>query len=164
MEVLACFLKYSSNAIVYYPGVCSPSISLTIKNCKLSLLANVSQSSDPTLQELTLQLDLVLECFRLTIVIIEFLLKPGNSWTPFLLLRNLTTLVKKLQPLKKKLCVQKLDFLSVQCKFKDAAFLETSIHLWNRLLFWFHPGELLFILRASFDTLQTPMNLRRWKV
>ena len=29
----------------------------TVKHCKLSLLANVSQSSDPTLRELAVQLD-----------------------------------------------------------------------------------------------------------
>jgi len=52
----------------------------------------------------------------------------------------------------------------VQCKFSDAAFLETSNHLWNRLLLGFHPGQLSFILRASSDTLPTPMNLRRWKI
>ena len=46
----------------------------------------------------------------------------------------------------KALRAQKLDSLSVQCKFKDAAFLEMSAHLWNRLLLGFHPGQLSFIL------------------
>ena len=35
--------RSATRVILYYPGVCSLSISLTVKNCKLSLLANVSQ-------------------------------------------------------------------------------------------------------------------------
>ena len=62
------------------------------------------------------------------------------------------------------MCTQKLDSLSVQCKFKDATSLETSMHLWNRLLFGLHPGQFSFILRASSDTLPTPVNLQRWKI
>jgi len=74
-------------------------------------------------------------------------------------------LVKKVATAEEKaLCMQKLNFLSVQCKFKDAAVLELSTRLWNRLLFGFHPGQLSFVLRASSDTLPTPMNLRCWKI
>ena len=50
-------LQSAYRVILFYPGVCSPSISLTVKHCKLSLLVNISQSSDPMLQELALQLD-----------------------------------------------------------------------------------------------------------
>jgi len=88
--------------ILYYPGVCSPSISLTVKHCKLSLLANVSQSSDLTLPELALQ----------------------------------------------------LDFGSGMLQLNDK----------HRLLLGLHPGQFLFILRASSDTLPTPVNLQRWKI
>ena len=59
-------------------------------------------------------------------------------------------------------CTHKLEFLSVQCKLKDAASLETSSHLWNRPLLGFHPGQ-LSILHASSDTLPTPMNLHQWQ-
>ena len=49
--------RSATRVILYYPGVCSPSISLVAKHCKLSLLANITQSSDPMLRELALQLD-----------------------------------------------------------------------------------------------------------
>ena len=39
-------------------SVLSQYISLTVKHCKLSLLANVTQPSDPLHQELALQLDI----------------------------------------------------------------------------------------------------------
>ena len=45
------------DAILYFPSVCSPSISLIIKHCKLSLLANITQSSNPMLQGIALKLD-----------------------------------------------------------------------------------------------------------
>ena len=57
-------------------------------------------------------------------------------------------------------CTQKLDSLSVQYKFREATCLETSTHLWNRLLLGFHSGQLSFVLRAFSDTLPTPMNLQ----
>ena len=64
----------------------------------------------------------------------------------------------------KVLCTDKLDSLNVQCKFKDAASLKMSTRLWNRLLLGFHPGQLSFVLRASSDTLPTPINLQRWRI
>jgi len=62
------------------------------------------------------------------------------------------------------LCQGKLDTLSVQCKFEDSATLEAESKLWNRLLLGFHPGQLSFVLRASSDTLPTPLNLHRWHI
>ena len=62
------------------------------------------------------------------------------------------------------LCKEKLDTLSVQCKFESSAVLEADSKLWNRLLLGFHPGQLSFVLRASSDTLPTPLNLRRWHI
>ena len=44
--------------VLYYPGVCCPSISLVSREAKLSLLACVSASADQRLQELGLQLNL----------------------------------------------------------------------------------------------------------
>ena len=40
------------------------------------------------------------------------------------------------------LCKEKLDTLSVQCKFESSAVLEADSKLWNRLLLRFHPGQL----------------------
>ena len=61
IKYLKCWLCLSHSAthvILNYPGVCCPSISLILKQCKLSLLANISISSDPLIQELALQLNL----------------------------------------------------------------------------------------------------------
>ena len=49
--------RSATRVVLYYLGVCSLSIFLGVKHCKLSLLTNVTQSSDPMLQELALQLD-----------------------------------------------------------------------------------------------------------
>jgi len=43
-------------AVLYYPGVCCPSISQVSRQAKLSLLSCISASSDYQLQELGLQL------------------------------------------------------------------------------------------------------------
>ena len=48
--------RSATREILYYPGVCCPSISQVPREAKLSLLACVSASSDSWLQELNLQL------------------------------------------------------------------------------------------------------------
>jgi len=51
-----------------------------------------------------------------------------------------------------------LQTLSVQSNFEESAKLETVCKTWNRLLSGLHPGQLSFILRASFHTLPTDVN------
>ena len=154
--------RSATRVILYYPGVCSPSISLTVKNCKLSLLANVSQSSDPALQELVLQLDIGSGMFQINGRHHGILSQAREQLISIPSAKKLYHACKTIAAAEEKAqCVQKLNSLSVQCKFSDAAFLETSNQLWNRLLLGFHPGQLSFILRASSDTLPTPLNLRR---
>ena len=48
--------RSATRVILYYPGVCCPSVSQVSREAKLSLLACVSASSDSRLQELNLQL------------------------------------------------------------------------------------------------------------
>ena len=50
--------RSATRVILYYPGVCCPSVSQVSREAKLSLLACVSSSSDLWLQELNLQLRL----------------------------------------------------------------------------------------------------------
>ena len=50
--------RSASRVILYYPGVCCPSITHVFREAKLSLLSCVSVTSDPWLQELGLQLHL----------------------------------------------------------------------------------------------------------
>jgi len=46
----------ATRVVLYYPGVCCPSISYVVREAKLSLLACVSASADQKLQERGLQL------------------------------------------------------------------------------------------------------------
>ena len=46
--------RSATRVILYYPGVCCPSVSQVSREAKLSLLACVSSSSDLRLQELNL--------------------------------------------------------------------------------------------------------------
>ena len=48
----------AAHDILYYPGVCCPSISQVSRQAKLSLISCISVSSDYQLQELGLQLQL----------------------------------------------------------------------------------------------------------
>ena len=143
----------------------SPSISLAVKHCKLSLLANVSQSCDPTLRELAFQLDFGSGMLQLNDRHHEILSRAREQLNSIPCDKKLYHKCKKVANAEEGVtCTQKLDSLSVQCKFKDAAFLEMSTCLWNRLLLRLHLGQFSFILRASSDTLPTPMNLQRWKI
>ena len=53
-----CLPHSATRVILNYPSVCCPSVSLISRQCKLSLLATISISSEPLIQELALQLDL----------------------------------------------------------------------------------------------------------
>ena len=60
-----CFLKIwlnlpqsATHVVLYYPGICCPSISHISREAKLSLLARVDASTDDRLQELGFQLHL----------------------------------------------------------------------------------------------------------
>ena len=53
--------------------------------------------------------------------------------------------------------------LSVQSKFLDVCDLEKSNRVWARILVGLPAKQLSFILRASSDTLPTPIN-QRWKM
>ena len=50
--------RSATRAILYYPGVCCPSISQVSREAKLSLLSCISATGDPQLQQLGLQLHL----------------------------------------------------------------------------------------------------------
>ena len=113
--------------------VCAPQHFL--KHCKLSLLANITQSSDPVLQELALQLYFDSELLQINDNHCGILTQAREQLSTIPSAKKLCLASKKVATAKEKaLCTDKLESLSVQCKFKDAAFLETSTHLWNRLL------------------------------
>ncbi|XP_065884075.1 uncharacterized protein [Dysidea avara] len=132
----------ATRVILYYPGVCCPSISHVSREAKLSLLACVSASSDLRLQELNLHL-------RLGNVALQI---QDNDYS------ILSIAQKQLSafPIS--------SSLTVQSKFESSAELESSCKTWNRLLKGFHPGQLSFLLRAASDTLPTAVNLQRWSI
>ena len=49
-------------------------------------------------------------------------------------------------------------------KFNNICQLESQNQVWNRIQLGLLPGQLSFLLRASSDTLLTPLNLKRWKL
>ena len=52
----------------------------------------------------------------------------------------------------------------VQCKLTEAVNLEQKSQVWKRIRGGLPADQLSFILRATSDTLLTPLNLRRWKI
>jgi len=56
IRYLLALPRSATCAILYYPGVCCPSVSQISRHAKLSLLSCISASSDYQLQELRLQL------------------------------------------------------------------------------------------------------------
>ena len=82
--------RYATRVILYYPGICCPSVSHVSREAKLSLLSCVSNSSDSRLQELGLHLHL------------------GNVLLQFQSHKTVTSD-----------CETHLNHLSVQCKFLD---------------------------------------------
>ena len=56
----------------------------------------------------------------------------------------------------------KLESLSVQCKFRDVIKLEEKNKVWSRLVSDLPTGQLSFVLRMGKDVLPTPLNLKRW--
>ena len=60
-----CLPCSATCVILNYPGVCCPSVSLILRQCKLSSLTNILISLDPLIQELALQLDLFSGLFQI---------------------------------------------------------------------------------------------------
>ena len=54
--------------------------------------------------------------------------------------------------------------LPVPSKILEVSELENSNWVWKRILQGLPAGQMFFLLRASMDTLSTPLNLRRWKL
>jgi len=149
-------------AILYYPGVCCPSISVVSREAKLSLLSCISASGDPQLQQLGLQLHLYLQTQASDY---QLLSKAHLQLSSFPMAYPLYLLSKKLLRADELSRYDNhLDNLSVQCELEDSVCLESSCRTWSRLLLGCHPGHLSFILRAASDILPKPVNLQRWHI
>jgi len=146
-------------AILYYPGMCCPSITQVSRQAKLSLLSCISTTSDIQLQELGLQLYLGDSYLQTN----DSILSEAQSQLP--MARHLYLQWKKLAVAHERLNYDEhLDTLSVQSKLKDSITLQSSCSTWNRLLLGCNPGQFSFILCAASDTLPTPVNLKCWYI
>ena len=157
--------RSATRVILYYPGVCCPSITHVSREAKLSLLACVSTSSDLRLQELGLQLQLGNVALQINDNDYSILSIARKQLSTLPSARSLYVKAKnQLRDYTKSQCENHLQTLSVQSKFEGSAELENPCKTWNRLLKGFHPGQLSFLLRAASDTLPTPVNLQRWSL
>ena len=155
----------ATRVILYYPGVCCPSISHVSREAKLSLLACVSASSDLRLQELNLHLRLGNVALQIQDNDYSILSIAQKQLSVFPSARSLYIKAKhQLLGSIKAQCNDHLQSLTVQSKFESSAELESSCKTWNRLLKGFHPDQLSFLLRAASDTLPTAVNLQRWSI
>jgi len=135
--------------VLYYPGICCPSVSQVSREAKLSLLSCVCTSSDPRLQELGL--------LGLHLHLGDCLLKFQNLFCgipianfPICHQHNLCTKKAKEQ-LSSVLVLEHethLKQLTVQCEFLGSVRLETICETWSQLLTGFHPGQLFFLLQT----------------
>jgi len=157
--------RSATRAILYYPGVCCPSVSQVSREAKLSLLSCISATADPQLQQLGLQLHLGDAYLQTQTEDYNILSKARSQLSSFPMARPLYVLSKKILTSNERSRYEDhLDTLSVQYKFKDSACLETHCGTWNRLLLGCPPGQFSFILRAASDTLPTAVNLQRWRI
>ena len=157
--------RSATRVILYYPGVCCPSISHVSREAKLSLLACVSASSDLWLQELNLHLRLGNVALQIQDNDYSILSIAQKQLSAFPSARSLYIKAKhQLSDSIKAQCKDHLQSLTVQSKFESSAELESFCKTWNRLLKGFHPGQLSFLLRAASDTLPTAVNLQRWSI
>ena len=157
--------RSATRVVLYYPGICCPSVSNVTREAKISLLSCISASSDPKLQELGVHLHLGQEFLQFQDCDYSILSTARKQLSSLPTARSLYVTAKtQLLSEVKSTSEDHLQTLSVQCKFADSAELETSCRTWNRLLSSMHPGQLSFLLRAASDTLPTAMNLRRWNI
>jgi len=157
--------KNATRAVLYYPGMCCPSISQVFRQARLSLLTCIDASSDYQLQELGLQLHLDDVYLQTHASDYSILSEARSQLTPSPMARQLYLLSKKLIATDERSCYNKhFDTLSVQCKLKDSVSLESCCGTWNRLLLGCNPGHISFVLRAASDTLPTAVNLQRWRI
>ncbi|XP_065896220.1 uncharacterized protein [Dysidea avara] len=157
--------RNATRVILYYPGICCPSVSCVSREAKLSLLSCICASSDPQLQELGLHLHLGNDFLQFQNQDYSILSAAQSQLSDMPSARSLYKRAK--DDLTSKITSDSeahLNQLTVQCKFLDSARLETSCRTWNKLMTGFHPGQLSFLLRASSDTLPTAVNLRRWHI
>ena len=139
--------KSATRAVLYYPGMCYPSISQVSRQARLSLLSYIDASSDYQLQELGLQLHVGDAYLQTHASDYSILSEARSQLTSFPMAHQLYLLSKKLIAADEHSCYNRhLDTLSVQCKLKDSVSFESCCGTWNRLLLGCNPGHISFVL------------------
>ena len=138
--------RSATRAVLYYPGVCCPSISQVSKQAKLSLLSCISASSDDQVQELGLQLHLGDEYLQTQSSDYSILSKARSQLSSIPMACHLYLQSRKLAAADERSRYDKhLDTLSVQCKLKDSVSLESCCGTWSRLLLGCNPDQLSLV-------------------
>ena len=128
----------------------------------LTYLASVTTSKDPVIQELLLIAtdDYFVNSQKISVAM-ELLGKAKSS------LDSITSKTLKVQcksffkEWSSETHKKKLEELSVQSKALEAIELENANNTWKRVQQGLPSGQLSFLLRASTDTLPTPLNLEK---
>ena len=118
--------RNATRVILYYPGICCPSVSHVSREAKLSLLSCVSTSSDSRLQELGLHLHLGNVLLQFQSQDYSILSAARSHLSSMPLARSLYKKAKaQLVKTVTSDCESHLNHLSVRCKVLDSARLET---------------------------------------
>ena len=142
------------------PGVCWPSISLILKQCKL---ADILISSDLLIQELALH---AAGSFFVLLQIDganqEILSQARAQLAGIPTTRKLYTACRRLAISNEtKFCQRKLNPLTLQFKFEQSTTLEVKSLLWNQLLLEFHRICVVSFIR-ELATLPTSLAHANW--
>ena len=167
------YCHLSSEEMVELPTKCHSccvilsrdALSQVSKQVKFTLLSCISVSSYQKIQELGLQLHLGEKYLQTRDIDYSILFKARSQLASIPMAHRLYLESKNLAAADERSCYDgHLSTLSVQCKLKDLVSLESCCGTWNRLLVGCNPGQFSFILRATSDTLPTPVNLQRWNI
>jgi len=157
--------SFTASAL-YHPGVIDiPELSALKTKAKLTLLASISTSQDPLIEEISGYFTNKSFCEALKVPSISCdILQKAKSSIASITTRSLNKECKRIH--RSGICSrheEHLKSLSVQSKFLEVTDLESQNRVWNRVMLGLPAGQYSFILRAGTDTLPTPLNLKRWK-
>ena len=169
-KLIKKWLKLPRNAtriIFHHPSILNiPPLRDCQSKAKISLLANISTSTDPAVRE-------IVECLLTTPSCVKNQIIPKDTVLAFQSAQLSTStsksslksiIRKKTRDDRLLTCNQKLQGLSVQGKYLDVVHLEEDTHVWHRIISGLPKKQLSFLLRAGSDTLPSPMKLRCWKL
>ena len=157
--------RNASRVIFNHPAVINlPPFRVTHTIAKISLLINLSHSTDPSVLQLCENL-LLSQSTLGNVGVCEKAKSIHRKLTPSLSKKNQKKQAKfLLLQEEKERCEGALSNLQVQGKFTAITHLEEEASLWRRIMDGLPKGQLSFLLRAGSDTLPSPMNLHRWRL